>query len=199
MGIWATEYPDFHTADVSRQFLAYVHDSKTGGEVKEWRELRFWFEKGTIHRVKRADDFMTELLQPKKFPKNNILYVKRLITQLRAEPTIHKIEVEMRPLEEGEEEQLRSVKKKIARVKYTAPMAGGTKMPTPQELLSDHSIEENGVSEAVNGEDIIEKSVVVNVEAGDRRDEEGIIVQTLQPGDLYVQPLSPTSKRTHSD
>lgn len=46
----------------------------------------------------------------------SILYVKRLITQIRQYPTIDKMEIEMRVLKPGEEDELRQTRKQITRV-----------------------------------------------------------------------------------
>jgi len=119
------ESPDSSEPSETREFICYVSNPKLPEDdpeavIKEKRTIRFWFEQGTTETDKAADRYVEQLLQPRKFPKGSIFYVKQLMTLMRPELNMSKVEAYMRPLADGEEEELRANRENITRVNITA-------------------------------------------------------------------------------
>ncbi|ELU18921.1 hypothetical protein CAPTEDRAFT_210402 [Capitella teleta] len=85
-------------ADAKKVFYAHVHDlhSMPGEEsdVKERRELRFWFKNADDQQIEDdSTDFFQELLDPEQFPRDYISFLKRSLQLMKSFVDIKRLEL----------------------------------------------------------------------------------------------------------
>jgi len=112
----ATETPDREKADSVRDFTAYIVNTKgKQEEIKEKRQLRFWFKLYVPEYEWEAvtEKFFQDLLNPYEFPKDYIGYVKRVLTLIKEYQEISKMELEMRPPRPGEDDEITMTRRQM--------------------------------------------------------------------------------------
>ncbi|XP_046144991.1 uncharacterized protein LOC114876098 isoform X3 [Osmia bicornis bicornis] len=94
---------EIHPAHLCLQFRVFLVSAQTGKHTQESRTLQFWFS-GTLSESEHpsvAQEFFRELVSPQEFPRDYVGFIKKIMKlMLHKYPTIKKIEVELRQLEE---------------------------------------------------------------------------------------------------
>jgi len=129
--------PEDKEPDSCRDFIAYVTDPKNKEDEKfrkEKRVLRFWFHSGVDNKDAKVDKFWEDLMDPDNFPKGSIHYVKRILNLMKEYPGLAKVEMEMRPVERGEDnESNKPVRKHVTSLLLTKEIRVMHGHPSPDD------------------------------------------------------------------
>ncbi|EGI68761.1 hypothetical protein G5I_02541 [Acromyrmex echinatior] len=94
---------EVHPAQLCLQFRVFLVSAQTGKHTQEQRTLQFWFV-DTLAEAEQpsvAQEFFRELVTPQEFPRDYVGFIKKIIKLMQHKyPSIKKLEVELRQLEE---------------------------------------------------------------------------------------------------
>ncbi|XP_043260756.1 uncharacterized protein LOC122402215 [Colletes gigas] len=94
---------ELHPAHLCLQFRVFLVSGQTGKHTQESRTLQFWFIDTLLEteHPSVAQEFFRELVSPQEFPRDYVGFIKKLMKlMLHKYPSIKKIEVELKQLEE---------------------------------------------------------------------------------------------------
>ncbi|XP_011631920.1 uncharacterized protein LOC105423726 isoform X4 [Pogonomyrmex barbatus] len=90
-------------AQLCLQFRVFLVSAQTGKHTQEQRTLQFWFV-DTLAEAEQpsiAQEFFRELVAPQEFPRDYVGFIKKIMKLMQHKyPSIKKLEVELRQLEE---------------------------------------------------------------------------------------------------
>ncbi|XP_011881467.1 PREDICTED: uncharacterized protein LOC105569537 isoform X4 [Vollenhovia emeryi] len=90
-------------AQLCLQFRVFLVSAQTGKHTQEQRTLQFWFV-DTLAEAEQpsvAQEFFRELVTPQEFPRDYVGFIKKIMKLMQHKyPSIKKLEVELRQLEE---------------------------------------------------------------------------------------------------
>ncbi|XP_018365253.1 PREDICTED: uncharacterized protein LOC108762666 isoform X1 [Trachymyrmex cornetzi] len=90
-------------AQLCLQFRVFLVSAQTGKHTQEQRTLQFWFV-DTLAEPEQpsvAQEFFRELVTPQEFPRDYVGFIKKIMKLMQHKyPSIKKLEVELRQLEE---------------------------------------------------------------------------------------------------
>ncbi|XP_011351095.1 uncharacterized protein LOC105287270 isoform X3 [Ooceraea biroi] len=90
-------------AQLCLQFRVFLVSAQTGKHTQEQRTLQFWFT-NTLSETEQpsvAQEFFRELVTPQEFPRDYVGFIKKIMKLMQHKyPSIKKLEVELRQLEE---------------------------------------------------------------------------------------------------
>ncbi|CAL1675333.1 unnamed protein product [Lasius platythorax] len=90
-------------AQLCLQFRVFLVSAQTGKHTQEQRTLQFWFT-DTLSETEQpsiAQEFFRELVTPQEFPRDYVGFIKKIMKLMQHKyPSIKKLEVELRQLEE---------------------------------------------------------------------------------------------------
>ncbi|XP_018316777.1 uncharacterized protein [Mycetomoellerius zeteki] len=94
---------EVHPAQLCLQFRVFLVSAQTGKHTQEQRTLQFWFV-DTLAEAEQpsvAQEFFRELVTPQEFPRDYVGFIKKIMKLMQHKyPSIKKLEVELRQLEE---------------------------------------------------------------------------------------------------
>ncbi|XP_074658001.1 uncharacterized protein LOC141910980 isoform X2 [Tubulanus polymorphus] len=82
--------------DVVLDFTCFIlKNSDFNKQIKERRQLCFWFENGTLYSEKneKANRFLVELLDPETFPQDVVLFIKKAVLLMRGYSTVRCLDI----------------------------------------------------------------------------------------------------------
>lgn len=94
---------EYITPEISLQFRVFLVNGQTGSHTQESRKLLFWFKPQVPYheRASVAQEFFKELVSPQHFPRDYVGFITRLMKLMQQKyPTIRKLEVELKQLEQ---------------------------------------------------------------------------------------------------
>ncbi|XP_054016260.1 uncharacterized protein LOC128896801 isoform X1 [Hylaeus anthracinus] len=94
---------EVHPAHLCLQFRVFLVSGQTGKHTQESRTLQFWFTDALseTERPSVAQEFFRELVCPQQFPRDYVGFIMKIMKlMLHKYPSIKKIEVELKQLEE---------------------------------------------------------------------------------------------------
>ncbi|XP_072755545.1 uncharacterized protein [Anoplolepis gracilipes] len=90
-------------AQLCLQFRVFLVSAQTGKHTQEQRTLQFWFI-DTLSETEQpsvAQEFFRELVTPQEFPRDYVGFIKKIMKLMQHKyPSIKKLEIELRQLEE---------------------------------------------------------------------------------------------------
>ncbi|XP_070166946.1 uncharacterized protein [Polyergus mexicanus] len=90
-------------AQLCLQFRVFLVSAQTGKHTQEQRTLQFWFT-DTLFESEQpsiAQEFFRELVTPQEFPRDYVGFIKKIMKLMQHKyPSIKKLEIELRQLEE---------------------------------------------------------------------------------------------------
>lgn len=90
-------------AQLCLQFRVFLVSAQTGKHTQEQRTLQFWFT-DTLSEMEHpsiAQEFFRELVTPQEFPRDYVGFIKKIMKLMQHKyPSIKKLEIELRQLEE---------------------------------------------------------------------------------------------------
>ncbi|XP_011268087.1 uncharacterized protein LOC105258510 isoform X6 [Camponotus floridanus] len=90
-------------AQLCLQFRVFLVSAQTGKHTQEQRTLQFWFA-DTLSEMEHpsiAQEFFRELVTPQEFPRDYVGFIKKIMKLMQHKyPSIKKLEIELRQLEE---------------------------------------------------------------------------------------------------
>ncbi|KAL6444937.1 hypothetical protein ACFW04_002142 [Cataglyphis niger] len=94
---------EIHPAQLCLQFRVFLVSAQTGKHTQEQRTLQFWFT-DTLSETEQpsiAQEFFRELVTPQEFPRDYVGFIKKIMKLMQHKyPSIKKLEIELRQLEE---------------------------------------------------------------------------------------------------
>ncbi|XP_011159551.2 uncharacterized protein LOC105195713 isoform X4 [Solenopsis invicta] len=90
-------------AQLCLQFRVFLVSAQTGKHTQEQRTLQFWFVDALAgaEQPSVAQEFFRELVTPQEFPRDYVGFIKKIMKLMQHKyPSIKKLEVELRQLEE---------------------------------------------------------------------------------------------------
>ncbi|XP_016837351.1 uncharacterized protein LOC100122198 isoform X2 [Nasonia vitripennis] len=90
-------------AHLSLQFKVFLVSAQTGKHTQEQRILNFWFSENLSVETQPtvAQEFFRELVSPQEFPRDYVGFIKKIMKLVQHKyPTIDRIEVELKQIEE---------------------------------------------------------------------------------------------------
>ncbi|XP_050466527.1 uncharacterized protein LOC126859354 isoform X2 [Cataglyphis hispanica] len=94
---------EVHPAQLGLQFRVFLVSAQTGKHTQEQRTLQFWFT-DTLSETEQpsiAQEFFRELVTPQEFPRDYVGFIKKIMKLMQHKyPSIKKLEIELRQLEE---------------------------------------------------------------------------------------------------
>ncbi|XP_078046422.1 uncharacterized protein LOC144474909 isoform X1 [Augochlora pura] len=94
---------EVHPAHLCLQFRVFLVSGQTGKHTQESRTLQFWFidALSEAEHPSVAQEFFRELVSPQEFPRDYVGFITKIMKlMLHKYPSIKKIEVELKQLEE---------------------------------------------------------------------------------------------------
>ncbi|XP_076647533.1 uncharacterized protein LOC143356049 isoform X2 [Halictus rubicundus] len=94
---------EVHPAHLCLQFRVFLVSGQTGKHTQESRTLQFWFVDALseAEHPSVAQEFFRELVSPQEFPRDYVGFITKIMKlMLHKYPSIKKIEVELKQLEE---------------------------------------------------------------------------------------------------
>ncbi|XP_076223061.1 uncharacterized protein LOC116435068 isoform X2 [Nomia melanderi] len=94
---------EIHPAHLCLQFRVFLVSGQTGKHTQESRTLQFWFIDTLLEteHPSVAQEFFRELVSPQEFPRDYVGFITKIMKLMyRKYPSIKKIEVELKQLEE---------------------------------------------------------------------------------------------------
>ncbi|XP_073972428.1 uncharacterized protein isoform X2 [Rhodnius prolixus] len=94
---------EYTIPEISLQFRVFLVNGQTGSHTQESRKLLFWFKPQVpvYERATVAQEFFKELVSPQHFPRDYVGFITRLMKLMQQKyPTIRKLEVELKQLEQ---------------------------------------------------------------------------------------------------
>ncbi|XP_018398560.1 PREDICTED: uncharacterized protein LOC108776445 [Cyphomyrmex costatus] len=94
---------EVHPAQLCLQFRVFLVSAQTGKHTQEQRTLQFWFVDTLVETEQPsvAQEFFRELVTPQEFPRDYVGFIKKIMKLMQHKyPSIKKLEVELRQLEE---------------------------------------------------------------------------------------------------
>ncbi|XP_014470566.1 PREDICTED: uncharacterized protein LOC106742280 isoform X4 [Dinoponera quadriceps] len=94
---------EIHPAQLCLQFRVFLVSGQTGKHTQEQRTLQFWFTEALpeAEQPSIAQEFFRELVTPQEFPRDYVGFIKKIMKLMQHKyPSIKKLEVELRQLEE---------------------------------------------------------------------------------------------------
>ncbi|XP_020280044.1 uncharacterized protein LOC109852892 isoform X3 [Pseudomyrmex gracilis] len=94
---------EIRPAQLCLQFRVFLVSAQTGKHTQEQRTLQFWFT-DTLSEAEQpsvAQEFFRELVSPQEFPRDYVGFIKKIMKLMQHKyPSIKKLEIELRQLEE---------------------------------------------------------------------------------------------------
>ncbi|KAH0945796.1 hypothetical protein HN011_000796 [Eciton burchellii] len=90
-------------AQLCLQFRVFLVSAQTGQHTQEQRTLQFWFTNTLLETEQPsiAQEFFRELVTPQEFPRDYVGFIKKIMKLMQHKyPSVKKLEVELRQLEE---------------------------------------------------------------------------------------------------
>ncbi|XP_029661037.1 uncharacterized protein LOC115234257 isoform X4 [Formica exsecta] len=90
-------------AQLCLQFRVFLVSAQTGKHTQEQRTLQFWFTDtlSVSEQPSIAQEFFRELVTPQEFPRDYVGFIKKIMKLMQHKyPSIKKLEIELRQLEE---------------------------------------------------------------------------------------------------
>ncbi|XP_067208714.1 uncharacterized protein [Linepithema humile] len=90
-------------AQLCLQFRVFLVSAQTGKHTQEQRTLQFWFTDvlSEAEQPSIAQEFFRELVTPQEFPRDYVGFIKKIMKLMQHKyPSIKKLEIELRQLEE---------------------------------------------------------------------------------------------------
>ncbi|EFN88312.1 uncharacterized protein LOC105191968 isoform X4 [Harpegnathos saltator] len=94
---------EIYPAQLCLQFRVFLVSAQTGKHTQEQRTLQFWFSDvlPEAEQPSIAQEFFRELVTPQEFPRDYVGFIKKIMKLMQHKyPSIKKLEVELRQLEE---------------------------------------------------------------------------------------------------
>ncbi|XP_023234232.1 uncharacterized protein LOC111633829 [Centruroides sculpturatus] len=94
---------DIIPPNLSLEFKVFLTNAVNNTHTKESRQLRFWFKDDVSEpdQMRKAQEFFKELITPCEFPRDYVGFIKKIMKLMQIRyPSIRKIEVEIKQLEE---------------------------------------------------------------------------------------------------
>ncbi|KAG7205252.1 hypothetical protein KM043_018331 [Ampulex compressa] len=94
---------EIRPAHLCLEFRVFLVSAQTGKHTQESRTLQFWFMDmlSEMEQPSVAQEFFRELVAPQEFPRDYVGFIKKIMKLMQHKyPSIRKLEVELRQLEE---------------------------------------------------------------------------------------------------